>query len=82
MFNPGPLPEELPSVIDCETYVHMSVERLEATPWDFADFVERSAWKWYGGDAEGGDAEDKEDAGDKEDITEVDRRRGREELSG
>lgn len=56
----------------------MSVERLEATPWDFADFVERSAWKWYGGDAE----DKAEDAEDKEDITEVDRRRGREELSG
>ncbi|KAF9450918.1 hypothetical protein P691DRAFT_725187 [Macrolepiota fuliginosa MF-IS2] len=64
--HPPPLPEELPPVIDAETYVFLDLATLEPSQWDFADFVERNAWKWYGKGAE-----------DNEDITEVDRRRDR-----
>lgn len=69
MFNPAPLPGELPSTVDCETYVHKYAGRLEASPWDFADFVKHNAWKWYGADDD-----DSSDSEGEEVITEVDRR--------
>lgn len=64
--QPPSLPEgsELPEPIDAETYVFLELDKLEASPWDFANFVEHNAWKWYGSVA---------DANLNEFVAEVDR---------
>jgi hypothetical protein len=73
--QPPPLPEgsELPELIDAETYVFLELDQLEAEPWDFANFVEHNAWKWYGSAAD-----------ENEYVAEVDRRRerGEHEMGG
>ncbi|KXN84713.1 hypothetical protein AN958_12140 [Leucoagaricus sp. SymC.cos] len=66
--QPPPLPEdsELLQAIDAETYVFSELDKLEPSPWDFANFVEHNSWKWYGAAAN-----------DNEYVAEVDRRRER-----
>lgn len=66
--KPPPLPQEseLAAAIDADTYVFLELDKLEAEPWDFANFVEHNAWKWYGAAAD-----------DNEYVAEVDRRRER-----
>lgn len=66
--HPPPLPDvsELAPAIDAETYVFIDLAKLDASPWDFGDFVEHNAWKWHGAAAD-----------DNNYIAEVDRRRER-----
>ncbi|KAJ6576475.1 hypothetical protein DFH09DRAFT_361860 [Mycena vulgaris] len=62
---PAPLPSDaaLPAPAEAETYVYGDIANLMPEIWDFADFVEKNAWKWYGSGAR-----------DNPDYTEVDRR--------
>ncbi|KAJ7475882.1 hypothetical protein FB451DRAFT_1245102 [Mycena latifolia] len=46
-----------------ETYVFNQISRLMPEIWDFEDFVQKNAWKWYGSGSR-----------DNADFTEVDRR--------
>ncbi|KAJ7170715.1 hypothetical protein C8R43DRAFT_980649 [Mycena crocata] len=47
---PAPLPAdaELRAVVEVETYVYGQMSGLMHEIWDFDDFVQKNAWKWYG----------------------------------
>jgi hypothetical protein len=66
--QPPPLPEDskLTAAIDADTYVFIELDNLEASTWDFSEFVEHNAWRWYGSAADS-----------NEYVVEVDRRRER-----
>ncbi|KAJ6531828.1 hypothetical protein B0H19DRAFT_457804 [Mycena capillaripes] len=57
------LPADLPEAAEVETYVFGKIGRLMPDIWDFDDFVQKNAWKWYGSGSR-----------DNPDYTEVDRR--------
>ncbi|KAJ7285018.1 hypothetical protein C8J57DRAFT_1290165 [Mycena rebaudengoi] len=61
----APLPPDaaLADPVAVDTYVYRDMANLMRDVWDFDDFVEKNAWKWYG-----------EAARDNPDFTEVDRR--------
>ncbi|KAJ7707674.1 hypothetical protein B0H17DRAFT_918044 [Mycena rosella] len=63
--TPAPLPSdaELPPPVEAETYVYGNMSGLMPDIWDFGDFVEKNAWKWYGSPSR-----------TNADFTEVDRR--------
>ena len=65
---PVPAPNKLASPVEVNTYVWCSpLSMLQPKLWAFEEFVRESAWKWIGPGSE-----------DKEDYTEVDRRRAME----
>jgi hypothetical protein len=49
MAVPAPLPPDaaLPAPSEVETYVYRDIGGLMPEIWDFGDFVEKNAWKWY-----------------------------------
>lgn len=63
-----PAPNEPPSPLEVNTYVWCRpLSTLQSKLWTFEEFVKESAWKWIGPAAQ-----------DKQDYTEVDRRRAME----
>ncbi|KAJ7931544.1 hypothetical protein B0H13DRAFT_1857930 [Mycena leptocephala] len=68
--TPPPLPtkdSDLPEAVEVETYVYGEISRLMPDIWDFDDFVQKNAWKWYGSGSR-----------NNPDFTEVDRRQAEE----
>ncbi|KAJ7639862.1 hypothetical protein DFH06DRAFT_953348, partial [Mycena polygramma] len=47
--SPAPLPADadLPAAAEVETYVYGDISGLMPDIWDFDDFVQKNAWKWY-----------------------------------
>ncbi|KAJ7494766.1 hypothetical protein B0H11DRAFT_1857826 [Mycena galericulata] len=48
--TPSPLPSDsdLRDPVEVETYVYGDISGLMPEIWDFDDFVQKNAWKWYG----------------------------------
>ncbi|KAK7033154.1 hypothetical protein R3P38DRAFT_2921062 [Favolaschia claudopus] len=48
-IKPSALPSDsdLPGAVEVETYVYTDLSNLNADVWNFDDFVDKNAWKWY-----------------------------------
>jgi hypothetical protein len=50
----APLPplDKLPDAVEAQTYIFLDLRHLESKLWSWDEFIENSAWKWYGGSPE------------------------------